>query len=99
MVASRCLRGHPVREWFTPIAWRRYYFDRRCLQSKRFRHSSGQIIRSYRVVNLDGAQFQMLRFLVEAVGEHGIALEQVAEGSLRVACFPEKSPFRSPPGI
>ena len=72
---------------------------RRCLQSKCFRHSSGQIIHSYRGVNLDGVQFQMLRFLMEAVGEHGIALEQVAEGSLRVACFPEKSPFRSPPGI
>src|SRR5262249_50201718 len=26
--ASRCLRGHPVREWFTRIAWRRYCFNR-----------------------------------------------------------------------
>lgn len=72
---------------------------RRCLQSKQFRHSSGQIIHSHRWVNLNAVQFQTLRFLVEAVGEHGIAIEQVAEGPLRVACFPEKSPFRSPTTI
>jgi len=24
---SQCLRGRPVREWFTRIAWRRYYFN------------------------------------------------------------------------
>src|SRR5262244_1712724 len=72
---------------------------RRCLQSKRFRHSSGQIIHSHRGVNLNGVQFQTLRFFVEAVGEHGIALKQVAEGPLRVACSPEKSPFRSPTTI
>jgi hypothetical protein len=76
--------------------WRRV---RRCLESKRFRYSSGQIIHSHRGVNLNGVQFQTPRFLVEAMSEHGIALEQVAEGPLRVACFPEKSPFRSPPAI
>jgi hypothetical protein len=72
---------------------------RRCLQSKRFRHSSGQIIHSHRGVNLNGAQFQKLRFLAEAVGEHGIAIEQVVEGPLRVTCFSEKSPFRPPATI
>src|SRR5262249_25587162 len=76
--------------------WRRVH---RCLQSKPFCHSSGQVINSHRGVNLDGGQLQRLRFVVEAVGEHGIALEQVAEGSLRVACFPKKSPFRSPSTI
>src|SRR5262249_42192875 len=72
---------------------------RRCLQSKRFRHSSGQIIHSHRGVNLNAVQFQTLRFLVEAVGEHGIAIEQVAEGPFRVACFSKKSPLRSPTTI
>src|SRR5262245_55399733 len=84
--------------WMCPMAsvWR---WVRRCLQSKQFRYSSGQIIHRHRGVNLNGVQFQNLRFLVEVVGEHGIAIEQVAEGSLRVARFSDKSPFRSPPTI
>src|SRR4051794_26651350 len=41
----------------------------------------------------------MLRFLVETLSEHGVALKQVAEGPLRVACFRDKSRLRPPPTI
>src|SRR5262249_49700348 len=71
----------------------------RCLQSKRFPHSSGQNIHSPPGGSLNAVQFQTLRFLVEVVGEHGIAIEQVAEGPLRIACFSKKSPLRPPTTI
>src|SRR4051812_43759312 len=73
----------------------RELFLLRRLQIKRLCHSSGQLIHRHRGVNIDGLQFQTLCFLVKTMSEHGVALEQVAESPLGVACFSDKSPLRS----
>src|SRR4051794_3737414 len=65
-------------------------------QSERLRHSPGQVILAHRGVDLDDGQVQGLRLLVEAFGEHAIALEQVAQGSLRIAGLAGDVPRRAP---
>ena len=52
-------------------------------QPERCCHPPGQILLGHGGVDLDGAQFETLRLLAEAFGEHPITLEQIAQGPLR----------------
>lgn len=69
------------------------------LEPERFRHSAGEIVHCHRDVDVYDLQFQLLRLVVQTASEHGIALEEVAEGALRIARLPNKSPLKPSPAI
>src|SRR4029453_19664494 len=54
-------------------------------QFERFDHSLGQVIFGHRGVDLDGSQFEALRLRAEELGELSVTVEQVTQGSFRIA--------------
>src|SRR5580692_2237030 len=71
-------------------------FESHSSESKRRRHPLIQIIFGHGGVDLDGRQAKALRFLPKPFREHPIALEQVAQGPLRIAGLARDLPQRPP---
>jgi hypothetical protein len=64
-------------------------------EPERLRHLPGQLVLAHRGVDLDDGQFEALRLLHEAIGEHPVAFAQVAPGPFPIGGLARDVPHRA----